>query len=95
MSISVRDNTEQDRFEAVGDSGDVAGFVTYRRRPDDIELLHAEVDSQFEGEGVASSMVHDVLDTLRDQGARVVPSCPFVRSYIDKHPEYADLVASR
>jgi uncharacterized protein len=92
QQITVRDNPEHHRFEAVDESGVVAGFAAYRRSGDAVVLTHTEVDDAFEGHGVGSRLARGALDALRSQGVRVVPSCPFIGSYIEAHPEYADLV---
>ena len=91
-SVTVRDNAEKSRFEAVDDSGEVAGFATYRRRGDTVVFLHTEVDDAFEGQGVGSTLAKAALDAARQDERRVDPQCPFIRSYIDRHKEYADLL---
>ncbi|HET9420905.1 MAG TPA: GNAT family N-acetyltransferase, partial [Nocardioides sp.] len=48
----------------------------------------------FEGKGVGSTLVSEALDQVRAAGLDVVASCQFVRSYIERHEEYADLLAS-
>jgi len=90
--ITVRDNPQRHRFEAVDESGVVAGFAAYRRSGDAVVLTHTEVDDAFEGHGVGSRLAQGALDVLREQGVRVVPSCPFISAYIEDHQEYADLV---
>jgi hypothetical protein len=54
--------------------------------------VHTEIDPSFEGQGIGSALVRGALDVERAAGTAIVPLCPFVRGYIDKHPEYADLV---
>jgi predicted GNAT family acetyltransferase len=49
------------------------------------------VDDAFEGHGVGSTLVREALDAVRGEGLRVVPQCPFVKEFIGRHPEYADL----
>lgn len=91
--VSVSDNTEAHRFEArVGDDSAVAGFVVYERRPDEVELVHTEVDDAYEGQGVGSALARGALDAIRAEGLPVVPTCEFIAGWIDKHPDYADLV---
>jgi predicted GNAT family acetyltransferase len=90
--ITVRDNPDRRRFEAVDDAGSVAGVSQYRRFPDHIVFTHTEVDDAYEGQGVGSALVQGALDAVRGEGLRVVPQCPFVKSYIERHQEYADLV---
>jgi predicted GNAT family acetyltransferase len=91
--MEVRDNPEELRYELV-DAGRVVGEIRYRRIPDRIVLVHTEVPPAFEGHGFASRLVAGALNDIRAQGLRVVPVCPFVRSYLRDHPEYADLVTA-
>jgi len=92
QQITVRDNPAHHRFEAVDESGVVAGFAAYRRSEGAVELTHTQVDDAFEGHGVGSRLAQGALDALRDEGVRVVPSCPFISAFIQDHQEYADLV---
>jgi predicted GNAT family acetyltransferase len=87
----VSDNPGQHRYE-IRVAEDLAGFVQYRRREGLIALIHTEIDSRFEGQGLASQLIADVLDEARDAGVRVLPFCPFVNGYISRHPEYVALV---
>ena len=87
----VRDDEQRDRYEIAVD-GEPAGFVTYRDRGRERALIHTEIDAAFEGRGLASRLIRAVLDDARGRGLAVLPHCPFVRSFIGKHPEYADLV---
>jgi predicted GNAT family acetyltransferase len=91
MELRVADNPDEDGYEVFAD-GELAGFMTYRRAPGRISLLHTEVDDAFEGHGVGSTLVTAVLDEARAAGAEVLPFCPFVKGYIAKHAEYLDLV---
>jgi predicted GNAT family acetyltransferase len=91
-AIQITENDGRHRFEAVLD-GEVAGFVSYRREDDRVVLVHTEVDPRFEGKGVGSALARGVLDRLRDEGVVVVPECEFIAGWIEKHPDYADLVA--
>ena len=54
--------------------------------------MHTEIDPAFEGKGLGSALAKGALDAERALGEPVVPLCPFIRAYIDRHPEYADLV---
>ena len=89
--VTIRDDRGAGRFEAVDESGVVAGFAAYRRSPDRIVFTHTVVDDAFEGRGVGSTLVRGALDAVRGEGLRVVPQCPFVKSFIERHPEYANL----
>ena len=59
-----------------------------------IRLVHTEVLPAFSGQGHAATLARSALDDARARGLTVRPDCPYVASYIEKHPEYADLVAS-
>lgn len=91
MSIEVTDNAEAQRYEVTVD-GELAGFTQYRRRPQLIALVHTEVDERFEGRGLAGRLIATALDAARADGVAVLPFCPFANAYIQRHPDYADLV---
>ncbi len=90
--VTVQDAPERHRFEAVAASGEVAGFAAYQRRDGRIVFTHTEVDDAFEGQGVGGRLARAGLDAARAEGLRVVPRCPFIKAWIDRHPDYADLV---
>jgi predicted GNAT family acetyltransferase len=89
MASNFRDNTERHRFELDAD-GHVA-FSNYKRADGVLTILHTEVPKALEGHGIGSALIQGVLDTARSQGLKVVTVCPFAESYVDRHPEYADL----
>lgn len=91
MSVEVVDNSGESRFEVHVD-GKVAGFADYRLLPTKIVFTHTEVLPDYEGKGMASRLVKTALETSRATGLRVVPLCPYVKDYIERHPEFADLV---
>ena len=86
----VRDNRAEQEFEL-----DVDGHravAAYQREGDRIVFTHTHVPKAIEGRGVAGKLIRAALDASRDQGLKVVPQCPFVAGYIERHPEYRDLV---
>jgi predicted GNAT family acetyltransferase len=92
LSVRVVDNPDKNRYEAyVGD--ELAGFVTYRARPGVVVLVHTQVDDAFEGRGVGGRLAAGALDDLRARGVKVEAWCPFIVRYIQRHPEFSDLVA--
>jgi predicted GNAT family acetyltransferase len=90
MPNDVRDNTQRHRFELDAD-GHVA-FSYYQRDGATLTVMHTEVPKELNGKGIGSRLVRGVLEIARAQALKVVPRCPFVAAYIDKHPEYADLL---
>ena len=88
----VTDKAEDHRYEIAVD-GKVAGFIDYHDRGERRALNHTEIDPAYEGQGLASTIARGALDDIRARGLVVLPYCPFVRSFIDKHrEEYLDLV---
>ncbi len=90
MGDTVRDNTEQHRFEL-----DVEGHVAvsyYKVANGVITFMHTEVPKELEGRGIGSRLVRGELEIARARGLKVVAKCPFVAAYIAKHPEFADLL---
>lgn len=67
--------------------------AAYQREGDRLVFTHTVVPPEIEGHGVGSRLVRGALDQVRDQGLKVVPQCPFVRAYVERHPEYRDLLA--
>jgi predicted GNAT family acetyltransferase len=59
-----------------------------------LDYVSTFVPEQLRGQGIASEVVRCALDYAQAQRFRVIPSCWFVRGYIDRHPEYLDLVAN-
>jgi predicted GNAT family acetyltransferase len=89
--VRVHDAPGAERYEAhLGDT--LAGFAEYRRRDGRTVFTHTEVDDAFEGRGVGGALARAALDDVRTRGERAVPMCPFIAAWIDKHPDYADLV---
>ncbi len=89
--ISTSDNTGEERYE-IRTGGELAGFLQYRLRPGTIELVHTEIDEEFEGRGLGSRLISFALNDARERGLAVLPFCPFVNDYIQRHPAYVDLV---
>ena len=93
VELSVVDDVEEGRYEARLGT-ELVAFIHYHLDSERITLIHTQVDRAHEGEGIASRLIGEALDDIRQRGLTVVPMCPFVRGYVQRHPEYADLVAS-
>jgi uncharacterized protein len=91
MDGEVRNNTGANRYELDLD-GHLA-VAEYRLRPGRISFTHNEVPEALAGRGVGKKLVKAALDDVRAKGLKVIPICPFVKHYIDTHPEEQDLLA--
>jgi predicted GNAT family acetyltransferase/glutaredoxin len=85
---------EANRYELRFD-GRLIGLLAYRRGDDRIALTHTEVTPACEGRGFGSQLAAAALEDARRGGLKVLPLCPFVARYIERHPEYRGLVGDR
>ncbi len=91
--LDVVDEPSRQRYEArLGDR--VVGFAEYRAVRGRLILFHTQVDPAFEGRGVGSRLASGTLDDIRARGLKVTLKCPFMRAFVDRHPEYDDLRAT-
>ncbi|MFC0675878.1 GNAT family N-acetyltransferase [Brachybacterium hainanense] len=88
--IRVRDNQGASRFEAYVD-GEQWGILTYERRRRRMEVVHTVTDPAHRGLGVASALATAAFADARARGTQVLVICPFVESWLDRHPEHADI----
>ena len=90
--VEMTHQPQTHRYEAhVG--GELAGFAEYQLTDELVVFTHTEVDGRFEGQGVGSAIARAALDDVRREGSRrVLPLCPFIKGWIAKHRDYADLV---
>lgn len=89
--VAITDSAAEERYEIRVDD-ELAGFLQYRLRTGLIELVHTEIDEEFEGRGLGSRLISFALDDARDRGLAVLPFCPFVNDYIRRHRQYVALV---
>ena len=89
--ITVVDDPEQSAFTATVD-GEVAGRAVYRLRGAAVVFTHTETEPSMQHQGIGNALAGRALDLVAASGRKVVPRCPFIASYIQGHPEYADLV---
>lgn len=91
MTTPIRDNAARSRFELEADG--VTAFMNYQLSGKVISLDHTETPVAARGRGLASRLTQGVLDEARGRGLKIVPRCPFVRAFVERHPEYQDLMA--
>ncbi len=90
MTVEVVENEQEKRYEARID-GALAGFAVYIPADGMRVITHTEVDPAHEGRGVGSALARFALDDIRARGTKVMPLCPFVLGWMQRHPDYADL----
>ena len=90
MTESFRDNEARNRFDLNVDGH--TAFVTYRKSPGTITLVHTEVPPELGGRGIGSKLGRAILDAVRAQRLKLTVECEFIRGFITKHPEYGDLL---
>ena len=71
---------------------DVAGFAAYRDSAGTRVFTHTQVDDDYEGHGIGSTLARAALDDVRAKGLLIVPRCPFIAAWLQRHPDYQDLV---
>ena len=90
--VEVRKNDDEHQYEAYVD-GERVGFAQYQLTDQLVVFTHTEVEDKCEGMGVGSALAHAALDDVRAEGSRkVLPLCPFIKSWIGHHADYRDLV---
>ena len=88
--MPVEHDPQAHRFQLPAERGDV--HLDYREMDEDtLDFYFTYVDPALRGRGLAAEVVRGALDGARAEGKRVIPSCSYVRAFIRRHPEYADL----
>lgn len=87
----VVDDRQAHRFEVFVDD-ELAGYSEYREEDGALAFTHTVVESGFEGQGVGSALAGGALDSVRGAGMHLLPYCPFIRAFVQRHPDYLDLV---
>jgi len=92
MEPTVRNDPEAHRSE-IREGDTLLGIAAYEHRGNTLVFTHTEVDQNSGRSGLGGTLVRAALDDVRSQGITIVPQCPFVRGWIERHPDYADLIA--
>jgi len=92
MSNQVVHNPDKQRYEILVD-GILAGITEAREDGEVVTFPHTKVFEQFEGQGLASVLVSGALDDIRVRGKKIIAECPYVARFVEKHSDYADLLA--
>ncbi|GAA0966272.1 GNAT family N-acetyltransferase [Actinocorallia libanotica] len=89
----ITDNPAESRYEIFTDEGALAGFSTYTRRDDHLVFWTTEISAGFEGHNLGGALVRGALEDIRARGLKVVPRCPYVLEYLERHLEFDGLRA--
>lgn len=92
-TITLSDNKAASRYELLR-GGALAAQADYELQDGAVVLTHTEVQPAHEGQGLGSKLAKFALDDIRQRGLKVVPKCDFMVTWIERHPDYADLLAS-
>lgn len=88
----ITDNPAESRFELTVD-GELAGFSEYKDNGDVREFDHTVVHEEFQGNGLSKPLIKFSLDHARDNGLKIIPTCPAYEKFLQKNKEYQELVA--
>lgn len=89
--METRNEPENDRYVIEVD-GVVAGFTVYHVRGGRYFFVHTQIEPSFTGQGLGSVLARYALDDVRAKGGTIIPICPFIAGYVDRHPEYQSLI---
>ena len=87
----IVDNAARSRFEL--EEQGLTAFADYHLRGDHLVIPHVEAPPALRGTGAAGRLMTGVLDLIRERGLKVVPSCPYAAAFIQRNPQYQDLLA--
>ena len=87
----VTHDTTAERYLITVD-GRYAGYADYIQGDGVRDFHHTVIDPEFRGQGLSKPLIQAALDDTRAAGDKVRPLCSAVAGFIEKHPEYRDLV---
>lgn len=91
-SYEVIVNEQPPQFAINTDGG--KGYLVYQYHRGDLVLMHTYVPEQLRGKGIAGALAKYALEYARKNKIKVVVYCPYVTAYLERHPEYLDVVKS-
>jgi uncharacterized protein len=88
---AVIDNVAAHRFELVENG--LTAFADYHRHGERVSVPHVEAPVALQGTGAAGRLMQGMVERIRADGQKIVPTCPYAVAWLKRHPEYADVVA--
>jgi predicted GNAT family acetyltransferase len=89
--IAILDHPEDEYYEVTSGDGRV-GVLVYHVIGSNLTITHTWIAESHRGQGVASMLIRHALDDIRSKGVSVSNYCPIVGSYVERNPEYGDLL---
>ena len=80
-------NVEKNRYDVFFDD-ELAGFTEYIERDNDTDFIHTEIDDAFAGKGLGGVLAREAVEDVIARGRTITAHCPFIRGWLDKHPQY-------
>ena len=91
MEYEIRHNPDEYRFEAISNL-EIVGVVNYYKENNIINVTHTGVKREYEGLGIAGALTKAILSYITKNNLKVNPLCSYTKTYIDRHPEYNNLL---
>lgn len=91
MEYNILHNEAESRFETTIEN--LTALVDYRKHDNVLIVTHTGVPQALEGRGIAAALTKALLDYVRNNNLKVRPVCPYTKAYIQRHPEYRDIVS--
>lgn len=92
MKYSIEHNIKHNRFEAIDEINVLLGNLSYELKESTLTVTHTIVEPEYEGQGIAGALNKAVLLFAKENGYHVIPLCSYTKNYIDRHPEFQDLI---
>ncbi len=90
MENKITVNEESNEFEMQTPEG--LALIAYEMDSNIMNIMHTEVPEAMEGQGIASDLAKFALDYARENQMKVKNYCRFVQVFLQRHPEYQDLI---
>ncbi len=92
MTLEITRDEERRRFVASVDGGEAYLAWSDAGTEDTVDYVSTYVPPQARERGIGTELVLHALDDARERGWRVIPTCPFVKDVVERHPEYAEIL---
>lgn len=91
LELTILKDEKAGIYDAIAGDREIGG-LTYNLAGGRVVLVAVSIFPQFRNQGAATKLIRYVLDDLRAEGKTATILCPIVRTFIDNHPEYRDVV---